>query len=102
MKIISAITIKTITNTTATSKTITLISKLRYAISAEMAAAPIPLTSITTTRKSTSKVMMAAKTSATMTSTMTTKETALIATPHYTQEKKGSDKKNLLSSLVIA
>ena len=45
------------------------------------AATPTSLTSITIARKSTSTVMMAAKTSTTITSRMTTKETALKVTP---------------------
>ena len=71
-KKLSAIT--SIANTTATSKTIMSITKTRDTKSAEMAVAAIPisLTLITIARKSVSTVMMSAKTSATIASTMTT------------------------------
>ena len=90
-------------NMTATSKTITLISKVRDRKSAEMAVAAtlISLTSITTAKTSTSTVMVAAKTSATIASTMTTKETALIITPQA-HKQKVSHKKIYFQSLVIA
>ena len=74
--------ITSITNTTVTSKTATSITKVRDIKSARMAvsAKPVSLTSIATARKSTSTMMMVAKISATITSTMATNKTALIVT----------------------
>ena len=66
-----------------------------------VAKTPISLTSIIIPRKSTSTVMMGAKTSSSITSTMTVKETALIVAPQ-TQKTKSVRQKNLLSSLGIA
>ena len=65
---------------TATSKSTTFLTKVRDTKSAEMTATVIPvsLTSTTTARKSTSTIMMAARTSATITSTIATKETVIV------------------------
>ena len=102
-KKLSAIT--SIANTTAISKKITSITKTRDTQSAEMAVAAtrISLTSITLVSKSTSTLMMAAKASATITSPLITKETALIVNSNTTNsENKMCQTKNLLSLLGIA
>ena len=102
-KKLSAIT--SIANTTAISKKITSITKTRDTQSAEMAVAAtrISLTSITLVSKSTSTLMMAAKASATITSPLITKETALIVNSNTTNsENKKCQTKNLLSLLGIA
>ena len=52
-----------------------------------VAATTVSLTSIKTTRKSTSTVMLATKTPATILSTMTTKETTLIVTKRNSKTK---------------
>ena len=92
-KKLSAIT--SIANTTAISKKIISITKTRDTQSAEMAVAAtrISLTSITLVSKSTSTLMMAAKASATIASTMIPKETALIVT-QQTQKTKSVRQKN--------